>query len=69
MAQLAEMKRIKPEGRGPCFGPSVGTSSKINDYQGYLLCGKGSRCVGLTTSATFMCRSSRDPGIVNLLVT
>jgi len=60
MTQLTEILRRKPEGGGPLFGPFVGPASNKNDHQGYLLWGKGSRCVGLTSSDTFVCRISRN---------
>jgi hypothetical protein len=33
----------------PQYGPGVDSASNRNEYQGYLLGGKGGRCVGLTT--------------------
>ena len=33
----------------PHCGPGVDSASNRNEYQGYLLGGKGGRCVGLTT--------------------
>ena len=32
-----------------CYGPGVDSASNRNEYQEYLLGGKGGRCVGLTT--------------------
>jgi hypothetical protein len=64
VAQLVEALRYKPEGRGfdsrgghsnfsltmmPRYGPGVDSASNRNEYQVYILGGKGGRCVGLTT--------------------
>jgi hypothetical protein len=52
--QLLEPLRYKPECRG--FGsfrlhydPGADPASKIHEYHGYFLRGKGGQCVGLTT--------------------
>ena len=59
VAQLVEALRYKSEGRGfhsrccqyfrPHCGPGVDSASNRNEYQEYILVGKGGRCVGLTT--------------------
>jgi len=65
VAQLVEALRYKPESGGfdsrwchwnfslisfrPHYGPGVDSASNRNEYQEYLLGGKGGRCVGLTT--------------------
>ena len=33
----------------PHYGPGVDSASNRNEYQGYLLVGKGGRCLGLAT--------------------
>ena len=65
MAQLVEALCYEPKGCAfdspryhwnfsfrPNYGPAVVTTSNRNEYQGYLLGGKGGRCVGLTTLLT-----------------
>ena len=79
MTQVVEALRYKPEGRGfdsrwgnfidlilrPDHEPGVDSESNGNDYQGYLLVGKGGWCVGL--KPYFMCRLSRNSGSLKLL--
>jgi hypothetical protein len=38
-----------PESFRPYYGPGVDSASDINEYQEYLLGGKGVQCVGLIT--------------------
>jgi hypothetical protein len=54
VAQLVEALRYTPEGHGFdyrwChYGPGVDSAYNRNEYQGYVLEGKGRRCVELTT--------------------
>jgi hypothetical protein len=64
VAHLAVALRHKSEGRGfdsrmshwdffygvpEFYGPGVDSATNRNEYQEYLLAGKGGRCVGLTT--------------------
>jgi hypothetical protein len=44
------------------YGPVFDQTSNRNEYQEYFVGGKDSRCVGLTTLTTFMCRLSWNLG-------
>jgi hypothetical protein len=48
----------------PHYGSGVESASNRNEYQSYVLGGKGGQCVGLVT---FMCWQSRNSGILNVL--
>ena len=52
--QLLQPLRCKPECRGfdsfwSHYGPGVDPASKIQEYHGYYLRGKGGQCLGVTT--------------------
>jgi len=47
--------------------PRVEPASNRNEYQDYLLGGKGGRCLGIDNLPTFMYRLSRNSGSLNLL--
>jgi hypothetical protein len=52
----------------PHYGSRVDSASNRNEYQGFILGGRGGRCVGPTIlSLTYTCRLSRNSETLSLL--
>jgi hypothetical protein len=58
---------LLPESFQQHYGTWFESAFKRNEYQWYLLRDKGGRCVGLTTSPTFMCVLYRNFWSLDLL--
>jgi len=47
--QTVSLEFLSPKSFRPHYGPGVDSDFNRNKYQEYFLCGKGGRCLGVTT--------------------